>query len=216
MPGTRIAIALALTVVWMSVATLYVRDIWPALAYFDTNEVWRILADKAGELAFFWLVLGYLWLVIGYFEQRADLRENFRLVHTVAERATAALRSVEAESRKLQDYTDSRIRAAQPRWEIQGCIAHKEQHEISLRNVGAAASNISAIWDRKRPMAIVLSNPALVDRGQYLGIKAMFPEERLDEFDFTLAYSDAAGEPRTARLAVSEMQAKIEQQEKAH
>ena len=63
-------------------------------------------------------------------------------------------------------------------------------------------------------MAVVLSNPALVDRGQHLCIKVMFPEERLDDFDFTLAYSDAGGEPRTARLAVSELEAKIEQDTK--
>lgn len=214
MGGTRIAIALVLTIVWTAIAAFHVREIWPAFGRLNVEELWGILADKGGELAFFWLALGYLWLVIGYFQQCAGLRENSKLVHAAAERAAAAVRSVEAESKKLQDYQDSRIRAAQPRWEVQGCIAHKEQHEINLRNVGAAASNISAIWDRERSMVIVLSNPALVDRGQYLSIKVVFGEGLLDEFDFTLAYCDATGEPRTAHLAVSEMAATIEHQER--
>lgn len=214
MAGTRIAMALLVTIVWTAIAAFHAREIWPAFLRFNVNELWDILGDKGEELAFFWLVLGYLWLATGFFQQRACLRQTSRLARAAAERAEGAVQRVEAESRKLQDYQDSCIRAAQPRWEVQGCIAHKEQHEINLRNVGAAASNISAIWDRERSMAIVLSNPALVDRGQYLSIKVVFGEGLLDEFDFTLAYCDATGEPRTAHLAVSEMAATIEHQER--
>ena len=41
-------------------------------------------------------------------------------------------------------------------------------------------------------MAVVLSN--LLGRPRPIPLyKGMFPEERLDDFDFTLAYSDRAG-----------------------
>lgn len=213
MAGIRTAIALILTAAWTAIVALQVHETWPPFAQPAQYELRDFLMGNSGQLAFFWLVLGYIWLVAGHFQQRAVLRRNSEIVGGAIKQAEAAVRMLEVESRKLDDYQKSRIRAAQPRWEVQGCIAHKEQHEINLRNVGAAASNINAVWDKNLPIVVVLSNARFVDRGQYLTIKVMFHEPRLDAFDLVLDYCDAVDELRRAHIRVADMAVKIDHQE---
>lgn len=208
----RTAIGLIITIAWFSVAALYLYEVELGLARLEINRLPDLLAENSGELAFFWLVLGYVWLVIGYLQQQAELRQNSSLIWNTAQQAEAAIRRVETESEKFENYQRSRIRAAQPHWEVRGCIAHKEQHEINIRNRGAPASTLRAVWKRELPIAVLLSNTILVDRGQQLTLKVVFRDAPLDKFDFVLEYSDALDEPRRAYIAVSEMAVTIRNQ----
>jgi hypothetical protein len=200
----RTAIGLIITLAWLAIAALYVHETRLGFPALELNDLGDLFIDYSNELTFFWLVLGYIWLVIGYFQQRAELRQNWRVILKTAEHAETATHKLELESQKFEDYQQSRVRAAQPRWEVQGCIAHKEQHEINIRNVGAPASSLRAVWDRELPIAVVLSNVTVVDRGQQLTIKVVFRGARLEKFDLILEYCDALGEPRRAYIAVAE------------
>jgi hypothetical protein len=200
----RIVIGLIITVVWFSIAALYLQETRLGFTLRTPNELTDLLIDNSGELAFFWLVLGYIWLVIGYFQQRAQLRQNTSLIWSTAQQAEAAIHKVEIESEKFENHEQRRIRAAQPQWEAQGCIAHKEQQEINIRNVGAPASSLRAVWDRKLPIAVVLSNVTVVERGQQLTIKVAFNGARLEKFDLILEYCDALGQLRRAHIGVAE------------
>jgi hypothetical protein len=202
--AARIAFALVGTTLWIAVAVLHVRELLPSPETLKLDQLAGLLADQSAELALFWLVLGYIWLVTAYFQQRTALRDTAKLARQTAEQTQAVSARVEAESRRFQEYQKERVRAAQPVWEIQGCIAHKEQHEINMRNAGAAASSIRATWDRDLPLVVALSNPNLIDRGEQLTLKVMFKEAPLDNFGVTLEYRDALQETRKARIEVSD------------
>jgi len=203
--AVRLTVGLILTALWFGAAALHMHGSWSSIMQFDAGRTGSLVLEYSGELAFFWLVLGYVWLVSGYFQQRADLRQNALSVRRAVEQAEAMTRKVESEAQRFEAYRESWIRAAQPHWEIQGFIAHREQHDINLRNLGAAASRIRVTCDQKLPLAIVLSNPVLVDRGQPLMIKVLCREARLDSFELALEYCDALGESRKAHIVVSEL-----------
>ena len=209
----RTTIALIITALWFAVAALHAYESWSHLGRWEVAQLNELVFDNSVEVAFFLLVLGYIWLVLGYFQHRAELRQHSTDILRTAERADAALRMLEHEGQKFDAYQQKRIREAQPRWEVQGCIAHKEQHEISLTNAGAMASRIRAIWNQQLPMAVLVSNATVVERGQQLTIKVMFREARLDKFDLTLEYSDALGDLRRARVDVSEATVTIHHEE---
>ena len=199
-----------LTAAWVVLAACYESHLWPAIAGREAAAIAQLFSAYAGDLAFFWLVLGYIWLVAALFQQSAELRQQSEYVRLAGTRAEAATRLLEGEIQNLRERETARIRAAQPRWEVQGCIAHKEQHEITLRNTGAPAFNVKAVSNAHVPIAIVLSNPALVDRGQLLTVKIMFQQQRMDEFEVPLEYLDASGELKTVRISVSHADARIE------
>jgi hypothetical protein len=90
-------------------------------------------------------------------------------------------------------------------WEIQGCIAHKQQHEITLLNKGAPASNIRAVWESEMPLVVALSNPTLVNRGEQLTLKIMFVGAPVETFGVRLEYWDALREKRMAHVAVEDV-----------
>jgi hypothetical protein len=192
------------TALWIAVSAFHVSETWPAFTGFKNDQIAEFLATQSADVAFFWIVLGFIWLTTAHFQERADFRRISRKVTDGMREAEAARQQFEAEVRKLKKYETERVRAAQPIWEIQGCIAHKEQHEINLRNTGAAASSIRATWSRELPLVVALSNPVLVDRGQQLTLKVMFQDEPLDNFDVTLEYCDGIRETRKACIAVSE------------
>ena len=208
----RASLGLILTALLVGAAALHVQGAWSTLPHVDIDRIRGLLLDYSGELAFFWLAFGYLWLVSGYYQQRAELRNAALLARRAIEQAELATRMVESQARKFEQYQAIQVRAAQPHWEIQGFIAHREQHDINLRNVGAAASRMRVISDQKLPLAIVLSNPVLVDRGQPLMIKVLC-RERVERFELVLEYCDALGEQRRAYIAVSEMTVTIRHDE---
>jgi hypothetical protein len=209
----RLTVGLILTALWLGAAALHIDHSWTSLAHLEFAKIVPLLVKYNAEVAFFWLVFGFLWLASGYFQQRADLRHNAALARRAIEQAELMAHSVESEARKFEAYQKSRIRAAQPHWEIQGFIAHREQHDINLRNIGAAASRIRVTYDPSLSLAVVLSNPILVDRGQPLIIKVLCREPRVDRFELGLEYSDALGELRRACIAVSELTVTIEHDE---
>jgi hypothetical protein len=200
----RIAFGLIGSALWTAVAAFHAQEAWPALAELKAGQLTDLLARQGAELAFFWLVLGYIWLVTAYCQQRADLRQSVKLIERVAERAEEAAVKAEVESRKVQEYQVERIRSAQPLWQIQGRIAHKEQHEINLLNTGAAASSIRAMWREELPLVVAVSNSTLVNRGEQLTLKVMFRDAPLEQFDVTLEYFDGIRETRRACIAVTE------------
>jgi hypothetical protein len=200
----RIAFGVIASALWTAVAAFHVQEAWPAFTELRANQLTDLLARQAAELAFFWLVLGYIWLVTAYFQQRADLRQSVQVIERVAQRAEEAATKAEVESRKIEEYQLERMRAAQPLWQIQGRIAHKEQHEINLLNTGAAASSIRAMWREELPLVVAVSNSTLVNRGEQLTLKVMFRDAPLDQFDVTLEYRDGIRETRRASIAVSE------------
>ena len=72
--------------------------------------------------------------------------------------------------------------------------------------------DLRAVWNRELPIAVLLSNTILVDRGQQLTLKVAFRDAPLAKFDLVLEYSDALDERRRAHIAVSEMTATIRSQ----
>jgi hypothetical protein len=190
---------------------LYINGGWPALPDFDANAIKQFLADEQPSLVFFWLAIGYFCLALGYFHHGYLIRRNSALLQKAVDNAAAALQMTETETHRQRHYHLARIRAAQPRWEVNGCIAHKGQYEIHVRNLGAAASKLS-VWKKDLPIVVMLSNTAFVDRGQEVIVKVMFKEQALDEFNLTLEYCDAASEPRTAEINASAAGATIQQE----
>lgn len=203
------------TAVWVSLVSLHAYANWPVLSQLEASGWWDYVVRATAPIV-------VLWLAIGYFQLAARLRssaalqgqaarlvaqneEASRRVSELVKQAGTALTAMEAELAKLRDQERARSRAVQPRWEVNGCIAHEKVHEINLRNSGAAASGLSAAWDKSAPMAVLLSESAFVDRGAHLAIKVVFLDARLDEFQLKLQYFDGANEPRVADIAVSNM-----------
>jgi hypothetical protein len=206
------AVGAAITVIWIGISALYFRNSWPATAPYDIGAIKDWAALHGASLAIFWLVLGYLWIVIGHFHNAALIRRNSTLVEQALKNSSAALQLVETESHKQRHYQLTHIRAAQPRWEMNGCLAHADQLQINLRNTGAAASDLS-IWKKDLPLVAMLSNSTFVDRGEGLTIKVVFTTQPLEKFALTLEYCDAAGAQRTAQIEASAVGATIRQEE---
>lgn len=211
--AVRITLSLILTVLWIGAAALHMQNSWPELTSLDAAGLLVLVDRHSAELAFFWLVLGFLWLASGYFQQKSDLRRTERLIQRAVAQAESATRRVETEAQRFDDYQHDRLRAAQPQWEIQGFITYREQYDISLRNTGAAASKMRVTCDQKLPLAIVVSNAVLVDRGQQLTIKVLAREPQPDTFELKLEYCDALGQGRRAYITVSELTVTIRQEE---
>lgn len=212
MARVRFAIAIAITVIWVAIAVLYFRDSWPATTRFEADTIREWARIHGESLILFWLVLGYFWIVIGHFHNAASIRRYELRVDEAFNAASSALQLIEAESHKQRHYQLTRIRAAQPRWEVSGCLAHADQLQINLRNTGAAAADLS-IWKKDLPLVAMLSNTTFVDRGEGLTIKVVFTSAPIDKFALTLEYCDAAGAQRTARIQASSVGATIEQEE---
>lgn len=212
MPRPSIVIGILITVAWFCLAALYAHERWPSLARLETATLKEWASREAVTIAFFWLALGYFWIVIGHFNNRSLIRRNSALIKEALSKSSAAMQMVETESHKQRHYQLTRVRAAQPRWEVMGCMAHPEQLEIHLRNVGAAASDL-AVWKKDLPIVVMLSNATFVDRGQGLTIKVMFTSRPLEKFALTLEYCDAAGTQRTAQIKTSAVGATVEQEE---
>jgi hypothetical protein len=207
--GVSTIIGLIITAAWCSLAGLYTQGTVFGASRIEPNQLADLLANNTGELAVFWIVVGYVWLVVGYFEHRQQHRQYSASISSATEQAAAAMHKVDSETKKFEDYQQSRMRAAQPSWQVLGCIAHKEQHEINIRNVGAPASTLRAIWDRDLPIIVLLSNMLIVERGQQLIIKVAFRGARLDNFDLVLEYQDALGGPHRASISVSGITVKM-------
>jgi hypothetical protein len=209
----RIALGVGLSALWAAAAAFYLQDAWPLLTRVSPHQLTSFVSARTSELAFFCLVFGYIWLAIGYFQQRADCRHSAALAQRASEQVEAVSLKVESETLRFQNYHDKRVRAAQPVWELQACIAHKEQHEITLLNKGAPASNIRAIWDSEKPLVVALSNPSLVNRGEQLTLKIMFVGSPLDSFEVSLQYCDAFRERRAAHVIVADAAVTVEHEE---
>lgn len=211
--AVRIVFGFVATALWIAVAAFHVQEAWPAMAQMKPEQLLDFVARQGAELAFFWLVVGYIWLVTAYFQQQATFRQSAQIMERAARRAEDAAMKAEAESRKIQEHQVKRVRAAQPLWQIQGRIAHKEQHEISLLNTGAPASSIRAMWPEELPLVVAVSNSTLVNRGEHLTLKVMFRDTPLDKFDVTLEYCDGIRETRRACIAVSDAAVAITHQD---
>jgi hypothetical protein len=175
----------------------------------DIHHAKDLLFTEGPSPMLLWLAFGYFWLALGYFAHGRSIRQNAAAVHKATRDAAAALEVSEVEAHRQRHYHRARVQSAQPRWQVNGCVAHKGQLEISVRNVGAAASSLS-VWKKDLPVAVMLSNAVFVDRGEDLTIKVIFTAQSLDVFDVRLEYSDAAGEPRSAEIKVADAAATIE------
>jgi hypothetical protein len=211
------------TVAWVSLVSLHAYANWPRLSKLDPAGIWDLVIRATAPVVLFWLVTRYFQLaarlrnsdVLNW--QAAQLiektQEASELMRQLVNQAQAAVDRVEAEIQKLREQEKARVRAVQPRWEVNGRIAHEKVHEINLRNAGAAATSLSAAWDKSLRMAVILSDTTFVDRGGNLTIKAMFLDERIDDFDLKLHYNDGANESRVAHITVSNMEVAIRQDE---
>ena len=208
---------------WISLVSLHAYATWPRLTRLEMNGLVDFVLRALAPVVL-------LWLVIGYFQLGARLRrsdafevhagelvqqteEAAVLVKKLVDDAQAALQRVESQIQKLRRDEQSRMRAVQPRWELNGRIAHEKTHEINLRNAGAAATDLRVSWDKTIPMAVILSETNLVDRGGTLTIKAMFLEQRRDSFEVKLDYSDGVNQRRAARIVVVDTEVKVSQDE---
>jgi hypothetical protein len=211
MTSGRIVLVLALaTVAFFGTVRFAGADAWALPA--DIHHPKDLLFIDDFSPILFWLAFGYFWLALGYFAHERSIRRNAAAVHKATQEAAAALEVSEVEAQRQRHYHRARVQAAQPRWEVNGCVAHKTQLEISMRNVGAAASKLS-VWKKDLPVAVMLSNATFVDRGQDLTIKVIFTGQGLDVFDVRLEYSDGAGDPRTAEIRVADAAATVQHDE---
>jgi hypothetical protein len=211
------------TVAWVPLVSLHAYANWPRLSKLETAGLWDFVIRATAPVVLFWLVTRYFQLAASL--RNADVlnlraahliektQEASELMNQLAKRAQSAVDRVEAEIQKLREQEKARVRAVQPRWEVNGRIAHEKVHEINLRNAGAAATSLSAAWDKSLRMAVILSDTTFVDRGGNLTIKAMFLDERIDDFDLKLHYNDGANEARVAHITVSNMEVAIRQDE---
>jgi hypothetical protein len=211
--GRRVALGLAVSALWAGLGAFHLQEMWPTVTRLSAQELTSLVVSRSSELALFWLVLGYVWLAIGYFQQRAESRQAASLAQRASEQAAAVSSQLEAETLRFQSYHEKRVRAAQPVWELQGCIAHKQQHEITLLNKGAPASNIRAMWDSEMPLVVALSNPGLVNRGEQLTLKIMFVGIPVETFNVRLEYCDALREKRMAHVAVEDAAVTVQHEE---
>jgi hypothetical protein len=218
-----IAVLWLITIAWVSLVSLHAYANWPRFSQLGANGLWDFLIRALAPIVLFWLVMGYLQLASKLRQSAAlnaqaarlvgDTEKAAALVSGLVKQAQAALHRVETEVEKLRDQEKGRLRAVQPRWEVNGRIAHEKVHEINLRNAGAAATGLSVVCDKSLPIAVILSETNFVDRGATLTIKAMFLEERRDAFELTLHYTDGANEPRVAHIVVSNIEVAIKQDE---
>ena len=208
------------TVAWVSLVALHAYANWPMLSRLDINELTDFVLRAVAPIVAFWLVMGYFQLAARLRSSEtlhlqaerlvAQNKEAVARVNLLASQAQAAVATVEGEIERLRDHEKARARAMQPRWEVNGCIAHEKVYEINLRNAGAAASGVNAVWDKSARMAVLLSDTTFVDRGSPLTIKVMFLDARLDQFELKLQYCDGADQPRAASMAVSNMEVTIQ------
>ena len=201
------------TAIWVSFASLHAYANWPQLSRLEPGELWDFAIRAIAPISVFWLFMAYIRLASRLRNSEA-LTLHARLLVSSTEtaaasvadlvaRARAAVEKVEGEVARLRDLEAARVRSMQPRWELNGCIAHEKALEINLRNSGLAATRLSLAWDKGLPMAAILSDSAMVDRGGTLTIKAMFLEQHLDRFDLKLQYCDGANEPRIADISIA-------------
>jgi hypothetical protein len=141
------------------------------------------------------------------------LQETRTLALKACTQAEGAVQAVQVQTSKLDDIERKRLRAAQPRWKTAGEFSHALQHEVNLRNVGAPASDPKASWDEQGSVSVMLSSTALINTGEYVGIKVVFHEKRLPQFRFALTYSDAIGERHTLHMSLSDMAFQVEHEE---
>ena len=208
MPAGRIVLIVVLVVTAL-IGAVYFAGVETWGLSFDVHAVKELLLNASSSLTLFWLGLGFVSLALGYFEHGRLIRRNAAALLKASQDAAAALEIIEVEAHRQRHYHRARVQAAQPRWEVNGCVAHKGQLEIRLRNVGAAASNLS-VWKKDLPVAVMLSNATFLNRGQDLTIKVIFTAQRLDAFDVRLEYLDAAGDPRSAEIKVADAAATIQ------
>jgi hypothetical protein len=223
--GARVitGVVLAVTIGWVSLVSLHAYANWPRLSQLPANGVWDFLMRAIAPLILFWLVMGYFHLSSRLRHSNAlnaraaqlirDTEKTAAMARDLVTQIQPALQRIDAEIGRFQDQEKARLRAVQPRWEVNGRIAHEKVHEINLRNAGAAATTLSAAWDKSIAMAVILSDTTLVDRGATLTIKAMFLETRRDEFELQLHYTDGANEPRVARIIVSAIEVTVRHDE---
>ncbi|MGZ5168719.1 MAG: hypothetical protein ACXWCY_14915 [Burkholderiales bacterium] len=223
--GSRVGTAVLwlVTLGWVSLVSLHAYANWPRLSQLGANALWDFLIRALAPIVLFWLVMGYFQLASKLRQSAAlnaqaarlvgDTEKAAALVGDLVKQAQAALHRVETEVEKLRGQEKGRLRAVQPRWEVNGRIAHEKVHEINLRNVGAAATSLSVVCDKSLQIAVILSETTFVDRGATLTIKAMFLDERRDEFELKLHYTDGANEPRVAHIVVSNIEVAIKQDE---
>jgi zinc ribbon protein len=211
------------TVAWVSLVSLHAYANWPRLSKLESAGIWDFVIRATAPVVLFWLVTRYFQLAARLRNSDAlnvqaeqligKTHEASEIMRQLAKQAQAVVDRVEAEIQKLREQEKARVRAVQPRWEVNGRIAHEKVHEINLRNAGAAATSLSAAWDKSLRMAVILSDTTFVDRGGNLTIKAMFLDERIDDFDLKLHYNDGANEARVAHITVSNMEVSIRQDE---
>jgi hypothetical protein len=213
----------AVTIGWVSLVSLHAYANWPRLSQLPANGVWDFLMRAIAPLILFWLVMGYFQLSSKLRHSNAlnaraaqligDTEKTAAMARELVTQIQPALHRIDVEIGRFQDQEKARLRAVQPRWEVNGRIAHEKVHEINLRNAGAAATSLSAVWDKSIAMAVILSDTTFVDRGATLTIKAMFLEARRDEFELQLHYTDGANESRVARIIVSAIEVTVRQDE---
>ena len=211
------------TVTWVSLVTLHTYANWPRLSKLGLTSVWDLVIRATAPVVLVWLVTRYFQLAARLRNadvlnrQAAQLIERTQeasaLVPELVKQAQAAVERVEGALQKLGEQEKARIRAVQPRWEVNGRIAHEKAHEINLRNAGAAATSLSAAWDKSLRMAVILSDTTFVDRGGNLTIKAIFLDERMDDVGLQLHYKDGANEARVAHITLSNMEVAVRQDE---
>jgi zinc-ribbon domain len=223
--GTRTSTVVfwVFTVIWISLVSLHAYANWPRLSKLGLSGVWDLAIRATVPVVLVWIVTRYFQLAARLRNadvlnrQAAQLidktQEASALVRELVKQAQAAVDRVEGALQKLGEQEKARIRAVQPRWELNGRIAHEKVHEINLRNDGAAATSLSAAWDKSLRMAVILSDTTFVDRGGNLTIKAIFLDERMDDVGLKLHYKDGANEPRVAHITVSNMEVAIRQDE---
>jgi hypothetical protein len=139
----------------------------------------------------------------------AEWQETKARAADASSQAEAALKAVEVQRLRLNEFEAKRIRAAQPRWKMTGEFSHELQHELSLRNVGAPASELKAVWAEQSRVTVMLSNTTFIGTGECLGIKLVFHEKRIADFRLDLTYADAIGERRLLKVAVSQVACEI-------
>jgi hypothetical protein len=211
------------TVTWVSLVSLHAYANWPRLSKLGLTSVWDFVIRATAPVLLVWLVTRYFQLAARLRNadvlnlQAAQLIEKTQeasaLVRELVKQAQAALERVEGALQKVGEQEKARIRAVQPRWEVNGRIAHDKAHEINLRNAGAAATSLSAAWDKSLRMAVILSDTTFVDRGGNLTIKAIFLDERMDDVGLQLHYKDGANEARVAHITLSNMEVAVRQDE---
>ena len=211
------------TVSWIALSSLYAYASWGRLSQLQVHEIADLVIRAIAPLVLFWLAMAYFQLAarVRHTESLtaraatlvSDTEKAATLVSDLTQQAQSVLQRVQSEAQRLRAQEKQRMRGLQPRWEVSGRIAHEKVHEINLRNVGAAASGLNVASDKSLNMAVLLSETSLVERGGMLTVKAMFLDNRRDDFELKLQYSDGANQPRVAHIAVSNMEVTVRHDE---